>query len=68
MDDRKWAGTHPKWLIFVGEMGHDRESPILSWSSERTSRGYAARHVTPPVRNVRPSGSIDVPPAAPSPS
>ncbi|KAL0419013.1 UNVERIFIED_CONTAM: hypothetical protein Sradi_1314800 [Sesamum radiatum] len=35
--------------------------------SKRASRGYAARRVTPPVRNVRPSGSFRVPPPGPRP-
>ncbi|KAL0288090.1 UNVERIFIED_CONTAM: hypothetical protein Sradi_7107600 [Sesamum radiatum] len=63
MNDRKRAGTHPKWLNFGGEMGH-RGRALLStpWSSERASRGYAARRVTPPVRKVKPSGSFGVPP------
>ncbi|KAL0283475.1 UNVERIFIED_CONTAM: hypothetical protein Sradi_7227100 [Sesamum radiatum] len=68
MDDRKRAGTHSKWLNFGSEMGHDGASPVAtSWSSERASRGYAARRVTPPVRKVRPFGSFGVPPAGPRP-
>ncbi|KAL0295880.1 UNVERIFIED_CONTAM: hypothetical protein Scaly_3084300 [Sesamum calycinum] len=63
MNDRKRAGTHPKWLNFGGEMGHKGASPLSTpWSSERASRGHAARRVTPPVRKVRPSGSFGVPP------
>ncbi|KAL0292897.1 UNVERIFIED_CONTAM: hypothetical protein Sangu_3248700 [Sesamum angustifolium] len=65
MNDRKRAETDPKRLI-LARNGARRAMPCRpSWSSERASRGYAARRVTPPVRKVRPSGSIDVPPAAP---
>ncbi|KAL0293902.1 UNVERIFIED_CONTAM: hypothetical protein Scaly_3133500 [Sesamum calycinum] len=63
MNDRKRAGTHPKWLNFGGEMGHKGRARLSTpWSSERASRGHAARRVTPPVRKVRPSGSFGVPP------
>ncbi|KAL0288088.1 UNVERIFIED_CONTAM: hypothetical protein Sradi_7107400 [Sesamum radiatum] len=63
MNDRKRAGTHPKWLNFGAKWG-TRGRALLStpWSSERASRGYAARRVTPPVRKVKPSGSFGVPP------
>ncbi|KAL0288068.1 UNVERIFIED_CONTAM: hypothetical protein Sradi_7108200 [Sesamum radiatum] len=38
MDDRKRAGTHPKWLNFGGEMGHNGASPVVHVvSSERAS-------------------------------
>ena len=65
--DGKRPRNAPEMADFGGRDGAQRGEAQLStsWSSERASRAYAARRVTPPVRKVRPSVSFDVPSGSP---
>ena len=65
--DGKRPRNAPEMADFGGRDGAQRGKAQLStsWSSERASRAYAARRVTPPVRKVRPSVSFDVPSGSP---